>query len=246
MKNNIKFSVITCCKNSLPHIKQNIKSVEKQSYKNYEHIFILSKSSDQTENFLKKKKKKIIKFQSKNIYKCINLGIKKSKGDVVYLLHSDDEIVSKNLFKKINTIFIKKKIDFVYGNCNIVERFNIRKITRKWKTKKIITKNIFEIDLPAHTTFFIKKNIFNEINYDTTFHISSDFDFLIKLFNKFKGKYSDKLFIRMKTGGKSSLIKNFKFKMFEDLKILKKYYKFLFFLVYILKLFLRLRQKIIF
>ena len=65
MKNNIKFSVITCCKNSLPHIKQNIKSVEKQSYKNYEHIFILSKSSDQKKNFLKKKKKKLLNFNLK-------------------------------------------------------------------------------------------------------------------------------------------------------------------------------------
>ena len=49
----------------MPHLIQNIKSVEKQSFKNYEHIFILSKSNDQTENFLKKKKKRVIKFNSK-------------------------------------------------------------------------------------------------------------------------------------------------------------------------------------
>ena len=62
MKKNTKFSVITCCKNSMPHLVQNIKSVEKQSFKNYEHIFILSKSNDQTEILKEKKKNYQIQF----------------------------------------------------------------------------------------------------------------------------------------------------------------------------------------
>lgn len=246
MKKNIKFSVITCCKNSMPHLIQNIKSVEKQSFKNYEHIFILSKSNDQTENFLKKKKKRVIKFNSKNIYKCINLGIKKSRGEIIYLLHSDDEIISKNLFKIINYAFDKKKIDFIYGNCNIVERFNTNKIVRKWKSKQLKSRKFFEVDLPAHTTFFIKKKIFNKFNYNTTFNISSDYDFLIKLFKNYNGRYLSKFFIKMRTGGKSSLIKNFKIKMFEDLKILKKYYKFSYIIIYSLKLIYRIKQKFTF
>lgn len=246
MKKNTKFSVITCCKNSMPHLVQNIKSVEKQSFKNYEHIFILSKSNDQTENFLKKKKKRIIKFNSKNIYKCINLGIKESRGEIIYLLHSDDEIISKNLFKMINYTFSKKKLDFIYGNCNIVDRLNTNKVIRKWKSKQLKSTKFFEVDLPAHTTFFIKKRIFKKFNYNTNFNISSDYDFLIKLFKNYNGKYLSKLFIKMRTGGKSSLIKNFKTKMFEDLKILKKYYKFSFIIIYSLKLIYRIKQKFTF
>lgn len=109
MKKNKKFSVITCCKNSMPHIIKNIKSVDSQTYKHYEHLFILSKSHDKTEKYLRQKRKRIIPFNSSNIYKCINFGIKKSKGDIIYLLHSDDEIISKNLFKNINLLFNKKK-----------------------------------------------------------------------------------------------------------------------------------------
>ena len=33
------------------------------------------------------------KWFDKNIYKCINLGIKKSRGEIIYLLHSDVEII---------------------------------------------------------------------------------------------------------------------------------------------------------
>ena len=246
MKKNIKFSIITCCKNSMPHIIENIKSIEKQSFKNYEHLFILSKSNDQTDRYLKIKKKRVLNFNSNNIYKCINYGIKKSKGEIIYLLHSDDEVISKNLLKKINNTFKDDKVEFIYGDCNIVKRFNKNVTIRKWKSKLILKKKYFETEMPAHTTFFIKKKIFSKFIYDTKFTISSDFDFLIKLFENFQGKYINKVFIKMRTGGKSSQLKNFKLKMQEDIKILQKKYKYKFLLVYFLKLILRIKQKVIF
>ncbi len=100
--------------------------------------------------------------------------------------------------------------------------------------------------MPAHTTFFIRKKIFSRLLYDTKFTISSDFDFLIKLFKNYQGKYINKVFIKMRTGGKSSQLKNFYLKMQEDVKILSKKYKYNFLLVYILKLILKIKQKIIF
>tara|TARA_B100001057_G_scaffold500093_1_gene613427 strand:- start:3857 stop:4549 length:693 start_codon:yes stop_codon:yes gene_type:complete len=230
----------------MPHLIENIKSVEKQSFKNFEHLFILSKSNDQTDKYLKIKNKTILKFNSNNIYKCINYGIKKSNGEIIYLLHSDDEIVSKNLLKKINYAFKDNKLNFIYGDCDIVKRFNKNIIIRKWKSKKLFKKKYFEAEMPAHTTFFIRKKIFSRLLYDTKFTISSDFDFLIKLFKNYQGKYINKVFIKMRTGGKSSQLKNFYLKMQEDVKILSKKYKYNFLLVYILKLILKIKQKIIF
>ena len=49
----------------MPYIIENIKSIEKQSFKNYEHLFILSKSNDQTDKYLKIKKKESVKLQFK-------------------------------------------------------------------------------------------------------------------------------------------------------------------------------------
>lgn len=246
MKKKLKISVITCCKNSMPYLKNNVISIEKQSYKNFEHLFIVSPSNDGTTEFLKIKKKEIYKFNSSNIYKCINYGIKKSKGDIVYLLHSDDQIISKNLFKKINNIFNDKIVDFLYGDCIITTRNNTLKILREWNSKKINPSNLFQINLPAHTTFFIKKNIFKKLIYNTNFKISSDFDFLIKLFKTYKGYYLNFKFIKMRTGGTSSRLKNFTIKMREDIIILKKHFFRTYFLIYILKLFFKLKQKIIF
>ena len=245
MKKKLKISIITCCKNSMPYLKDNVKSIKNQNYKNYEQLFILSKSNDGTYEYLRKKRKKIFKIETNNIYKCINFGIKKSKGDIIYLLHSDDRIINSNLFKKINQLFQTKNIDFIYGNCLITKRDNIKKVIRKWKSKNIKRSKNFMIDLPAHTTFFIKKNIYQKINYDTSYYISSDFDFLIKIFSKFKGLYFDYDFIYMRTGGISSKIRNFKNKMIEDISIIKKYFLNFSVFIYLLKIIFKLKQKIL-
>jgi hypothetical protein len=50
----------------------------------------------------------------------------------------------------------------------------------------------------------------------------------------------------MRTGGTSSRLKNFTIKMREDIIILKKHFFRTYFLIYILKLFFKLKQKIIF
>lgn len=244
MTKKLKISIITCCKNSMPYLKDNIFSVNNQNYRNFEHIFVLSKSTDGTYEYLKKEKKIFYKFESNNIYKCINFGIEKSSGDIIYLLHSDDKIIHKNLFSKVIKIFNTTSYDFLYGNCLISKRDDTNKIIRWWKSKNFKRINYFFVDLPAHTTFFLRRKIHKKTKYNTKYSISSDFDFLIKIFKNFKGIYLDYNFICMRTGGTSSKFRNFKRKMFQDISIIKKYYSKSYLYIYILKLFFKFKQKL--
>lgn len=246
MKNKIFISIITCCKNSMPYLIDNIKSIDKQNFTDYEHIFVVSKSDDNTVPYLTSIKKKVYFSNSSNIYKAINLGIKKSKGEIIFLLHSDDEVIDKKLFKYIKKKFFNQSVDFIYGNCFIVKRSFPNQITRKWISKQIINKSNIAYNLPAHTTFFIRRKVFKEISYNIKFKISSDYEFLIKLFYKFKGKYINKFFIKMRTGGISSSYSNFFIKMKEDLIILKKFYNNNYLLIYLLKLINKIKQKLFF
>ena len=142
----MKISIITCCKNSLPYLPENIKSVQKQDFSDYEHLFICSSSNDGTIQYLKKlkyKKKRILFTKSKGLYKAINLGISKSKGEIIFLLHSDDFITNKDLFKIICKTFNKYRLDFVYGNIKISKKNDTNKILRIWAgTKLINTKSL--------------------------------------------------------------------------------------------------------
>ena len=81
---NSKISIITVVKNGMPYIEDSINSFQSQMYKNKELVVVYAKSTDGTEEFLKKKKNKIDKLifdnKSQNKYEAINLGIKKSTG----------------------------------------------------------------------------------------------------------------------------------------------------------------------
>ena len=81
-----KISVITVTKNSEKYLKENIESVIKQNYNNYEHIIVDGNSTDNTFKIVKIYKNKL-KFNKnindKGLYHAMNVGIKHAKGDII-------------------------------------------------------------------------------------------------------------------------------------------------------------------
>ena len=90
---NYKISIITVTKNSEKFLPQNILSVKSQKYRNFEHIIVDGNSKDKTIKIIKSHKKNV-KFiknnKDKGLYHAMNVGIKKSSGDIIGILNSDD------------------------------------------------------------------------------------------------------------------------------------------------------------
>ena len=81
--------------------------------------------------------------------------------------------------------------------------------------------------MPPHPGIFFKKDILSKIGYfDENFKISSDYDFIIRLFKEKNVKifFLDKYTIKMRVGGVSNKnIINILIKMSEDFKIMRKF-----------------------
>ena len=233
----MRFSIITVVLNDIKNIEKTILSVKNQTYKNYEHIIIDGKSSDGTVELIKKYSKTVnlhVK-KDKSLYQAINRGIKKSKGEIIFLIHSGDIFGDKNILKKVNRIF-KKKLDILSGNIQFYKEEE-QKIVRDWTIKLNKFNNINFFKVP-HTSLFIKKNLFNKIkNYSTNYKISSDLDFLIKL-SKLRSNfyYFNQNIIYMKTGGLSTSVNKIILRYKEDIKILYKHFGLLFLFMFILKI----------
>jgi glycosyltransferase involved in cell wall biosynthesis len=224
----MKISVITVVKNGMPFLKTAIKSFELQNYNKKELIIVYSSSSDGTEEFLLRLKNryKIIKKNTRSIYAALNSGIKNSTGNVIGILHSDDVFFNKSVLKKI---FLKIKTtnsDVVYGGIFFSKRNDLSNIIRVWKPKSL-KKNLIRFGfMPPHTSIFIKKKIFKKIGYySTLYKISSDYEFILRLFlsNNAKLVCSNSIHAIMRTGGASTSLKNFFLKLNEDYKIIKKF-----------------------
>lgn len=216
-------SIITVVKNGMPYIADALRSFESQNFLNKELIVVYSESTDRTLEFLNHNKHRIDKLiiddTGQNKFDSINLGIKHSSGKILGLLHADDFFYDYNTLSIVNNYFQKRSIDIFYGDCVFVDRFNISKVLRYWKSEPMKRNKLLRGWMPPHTTLFIKKKIIG--SYDTKYKYSSDFDFIINIFKKnYNFFYLNKTISIMRSGGDSTkfIIK----KVLEDYKIFKK------------------------
>ena len=212
----ILFSIITVSLNQ-PKIKNNFKSLRKQTYKNFEHIVIDGGSTDKTVDIIKKNSKNISFWQSKKdkgIYDAINIGIKKSKGDIIGILNADD-IYYKNALEIVKKYFENERIDFLFGTVRkerVLQGFWPNKI--RWKF------NIY----PSHSGgFFITRLAQKKIGYyNLKFKYSSDRDLIYRMIvrHKLSGGCTKKneVISKFDTGGISSKISFFE-RLFEEARI---------------------------
>jgi glycosyltransferase involved in cell wall biosynthesis len=206
----LKISIITVCYNSSKTILDNIKSVNDQSFKNIEHVFVDGLSSDNTVELIKlysRKKKVIISEQDNGLYYAMNKGIKIASGDIIAILNSDDIFSSDDIISKVVNKFKKTKCDILYGNINYKNKKN--KIVRTWNSSPY-QKGFFSKGWhPPHPSLFLKKSVYDSCGlFDTDLKIAADFEFMLSVFEKndFKIEYLNETIVSMLIGGKSNTL----------------------------------------
>ena len=206
MTNKLKISIITVTKNSEKFLQENIDSLTKQTYQNFEHIIVDGASTDQTLNIIKHNSSKIKKWISEpdhGLYYAINKGIDMCTGDIIGILNSDD-IYFPEALSIVNRYFVKNQIDFLFGSVfkhKLMHGYNPKKI--KWSFGFYTTHSV---------GFFIKKFSQNKIGYyNTKYKWSADYDIFYKMIVRYKmngmATKKNEIFGRFRPGGLSSTIK---------------------------------------
>ena len=207
----MRISLITVCFNSEDSIEKTLISVKNQNFQNFEHIIIDGNSQDNTIEIVRKFKhiSKVVSEKDNGIYDAINKGIKISEGEIIGFLNSDDTFYDSNILKIISESF-NNKTDCVFGNLIYTDKNE--KIKRKWMGSNFKTGKFKKGWMPAHPTFYCRKEIYNKFGiYDDTYKIAGDFELMLRFLeiNKIKSKYLPYNMVNMKIGGVSnSSIKN--------------------------------------
>lgn len=247
----MRITVITVCYNRKATIEKAIKSVLEQNYHNIEYIIIDGNSTDGTKEIIESYRDKISLYVSepdKGMYDAINKGLKLATGDVIGLMHSDDEFYDNYAITKIAARFnYDPSTDGVYGDGVYVSNDTEERLIRNRIGGAFSLQKVNSGWLPLHTTVYLKKTIIDKYGfYNLDFKIASDTEFLLRYLYKYKINisYINDYIVKMRMGGMSTNAKRAFEVLYEDYKIYK-YYGLTAFLVVFLKKSIALRQYLV-
>lgn len=170
MLNNIKVSIITVSYNSVNTIEQTILSVLKQTYRNIEYLIIDGKSTDGTQELIKKYSDFIDYYVSERdsgIYDTMNKGILHATGDIIGIINSDDWYEVDALEKIINC-FNCTNDEVIYGEIWLIDKDG---------NKEYHTKNSL---FPPHPSMFVKREIYYKYGtFNLKYKISADYELIL-------------------------------------------------------------------
>lgn len=208
--NNPKVSIITICYQAEKTIADTIQSVLDQTYSNIEYIIIDGASKDNTlaiiESF-NEPKIELFSEKDKGLYDALNKGMAKATGDYIAFLHADDIYANKDVVSEIVSLFKTYETQAVSSSVSIFKNNQFDKVFRNYDATKF-RKWQFNIGIqPPHPGFFISKEAANTIgNFDISYKISGDFDWLLRAIKKHQISvhYSKFVSVFMRDGGISS------------------------------------------
>ncbi|MBN8703615.1 MAG: glycosyltransferase [Bacteroidetes bacterium] len=206
----MKVSIITVCYNSANTIESTIKSVIEQSYPEIEYILIDGLSKDGTLGIIEKYRNsiaKVISEKDSGIYDAINKGIDVATGDVIGILNSDDFYINNTVIADVVDALLNSNADSCYADLQYIDRLNINKIIRNWKSKNYYEGIFYTGWMPPHPTFFVKKACYEKYGkFNLKLKSAADYELMLRFLHKHhvSTTYLPKVLVKMRVGGMSN------------------------------------------
>ena len=181
-----KVSVILTTYNRETYILRAIRSLLKQSFKNFEVIIVDDGSTDKTftkvSPILKKNNNfSYVYHSNKGFPFSYNTGIKLSAGEFITSLDSDDEYSKHHLKKRVEFFRKNKKTDLIHSPAIIIGSEESKFVPDARNKNKLIHLN----DCIIGATLFGKRKVFEDLNGFKNIY-GQDFEFVNRASKIFK------------------------------------------------------------
>ena len=207
-------SIITATYNSGGTIRDTLKSVLRQTYKDIEYIIVDGGSKDSTLDIIREYEPRFggrmrwISEPDEGIYDAMNKGIRMATGEVIGILNSDDFYASPDVLERVAQSFAEDdSLDAVYGDVRYVDAVDTNRVIRYYSSR-IVRPWLMRFGfMPAHPSFYCRREVYECYGlYDTSYRIAADFELLLRMIHvrRIKTRYLPFDFVTMRMGGASS------------------------------------------
>ncbi len=206
----MKISVVTAVYNRVDTVAEAVRSVQAQKYKNVEHVIQDGASTDGTLeklHTLADARTRLESGKDAGLYDAINLGIKRTSGDAIGLMHSDDVFAGDETLSQVASAFSDPEIDGVYGDLQYVSAANPNRVVRYWRSGDYERFRLRRGWMPPHPTLYLRRKVFEEWGaYDTSLRIAADYDAMLRWLIKgnIRLAYIPRVLVKMRLGGESN------------------------------------------
>jgi glycosyltransferase involved in cell wall biosynthesis len=209
----LKISIITATYNSAATLADTMQSVARQDHPDIEHIIVDGLSSDDSIAIARSfpHVAKSISEKDGGIYDAMNKGIALASGDVIGILNSDDFYTHPQVLSKVANAFTQDDVDVVYGDLQYVQRDNVDKVVRSWRSGPYKKNSFYYGWMPPHPTFFVRKSAYSEVGlFNTSLRMAADYELMLRMLVKhnLKPAYVPEVLVKMRDGGVSNVSVN--------------------------------------
>ena len=200
-------SLITASYNSARTIADTLRSVNVQTYPQIEYLVVDGGSKDDTMAIVAREGERVTSAVSepdKGIYDAYNKGLKRATGDVIGFINSDDYYCAPDVIENVTKAFEDPTVEAVHADLVYVDPENTGRIERHWKSRPATVENLRRGFIPAHPTLFLTRAAYDKVGeYDTSYRLAADYDFMLRAFfvHRIKSVYLPEIWVRMRSGG---------------------------------------------
>ena len=206
----MKISIITAVHNRRNSILEAIASVQRQRDVDLEHIVVDGSSTDGTTEIARsalRPQDLLISEPDRGIYDALQKGLAAATGEIIGLLHSDDEYADRNVLRDVHRSLAEVDVDGVYGNLDYVSQDDPGRVVRHWRAGEFSERRLRWGWMPPHPTLFVRRRVLESHGgYDSSYAIAGDYDAILRYFGsgQLNFAYLDRVIVKMRVGGASN------------------------------------------
>lgn len=182
-------SVVTTCRNALPHLRECVQSVHAQDWPNVEHIIQDAASDDGTRDFLARLGGSGPDWRSEpdgGEYEGLNRALARVRGDILIVLNGDDALLPHACGWAVEQFRRHPEAAVIYGDEIIVDGSGspvMEYVAPDYSFEKLLR---FEVVPPAQAAF-IRCDRFREVGFhaDESMKDCGDFEMWVRLGRRF-------------------------------------------------------------
>jgi len=187
------FSIVTITLNNYSGLQKTYKSVEKQTFNDFEWLVIDGGSKDDTLDFLRARRSatrtalnpfRFVSEPDDGIYDAMNKGIKEARGRYILFLNAGDELATPDVLESIHP-FTEKKPQMIYGDA--LEPDSSEKDGYAYKKARRY-KDLTWGMITHHQAMLYHRHVIRDqkLHYSMNYDIAADYDFTARFLQKAK------------------------------------------------------------